>query len=133
MSKWMDPGLKAKPTMSPEARVARNAILRAIGKRASTGGCEAFYTPQELQTRGASNDERVRELQLEIRALEAEVSKQKQLLDVAHAFHDVAVKERDYERVVNNRMRAALEAIANPAAIGSAFHEEVVARARREL
>lgn len=53
--------------------------------------------------------------------------------DITKAFHDVAVKERDYERVVNNRLRAALERIANPAAVGSAFHEEAVVIARRAL
>lgn len=44
-----------------------------------------------------------------------------------------ACKERDYERAVNAKLCAALERIANPAAIGSAFHEEAVAIARRAL
>lgn len=53
--------------------------------------------------------------------------------DITKAFHDVAVKERDYERAVNARLRAALERIANPAAVGTAFHEEAVAIARKAL
>lgn len=64
---------------------------------------EARGHANDLQARIDAKEERLHELQTEIRALEAEVSKQKQLLDVAHAFHDVAVKERDYERALNAR------------------------------
>lgn len=40
------------------------------------------------------------------RMLEAEVARLRAELEVAQAFHEVAVKERDYERAVVARLKA---------------------------
>lgn len=48
----MDPNLKTPDDASDLARMAAEAIRSILPGNASTGGCRAFYTPEEWAARG---------------------------------------------------------------------------------
>jgi hypothetical protein len=47
----------------------------------------------------------IRLLEMRLSKAERELNSEKELHEIAKGFHDVAVKERDYERLKNDRLR----------------------------
>lgn len=48
----MDEGYKIQQGMTSEQRKVRAVVMRTMGSKAYSGGCRAFYTPEEWKAKG---------------------------------------------------------------------------------